>query len=213
MQQGINPLHMLPTLTNKNARNLIGSGFFVFSTRQVVCFGLQSLWFFTSGIVMLQTHKSLYIVLVMLSGIGLTACEKDPEGQQKQIEPTTPAPIIPAPKLNNDASAYAQHAYQLMNDLDELVLPQNAEQLETSVRRPLRELSIDWRVNVKMTDSVTEGKYALCRKALTSLDIWARETAEQRKIVADKQANYQRDKNLCLDALSNPELGNTDPKK
>ena len=38
-----------------------------------------------------------------------------------------------------------------------------------------------------MTDSVTEGKYALCRKALTSLDIWARETLENNSSVAQNK--------------------------
>ena len=38
-----------------------------------------------------------------------------------------------------------------------------------------------------MTDSVTEGKYALCRKALTSLDVWARETLENNSSVAQNR--------------------------
>ena len=46
-------------------------------------------------------------------------------------------------------------------------------------QKPLRQLSTDWRINVKMTDSVTEGKYALCRKALTSLDTWARDAKDR----------------------------------
>ena len=53
--------------------------------------------------------------------------------------------------------------------------------------KPLRQLSTDWRINVKMTDSVTEGKYALCRKALTSLDVWARETLENNSSVAQNR--------------------------
>ena len=64
-----------------------------------------------------------------------------------------------------------------------------------------------------MTDSVTEGKYALCRKALTSLEIWARETIDQSSDVAQKKADYERDKAQCKGAIDNPELGNTDPKK
>ena len=64
-----------------------------------------------------------------------------------------------------------------------------------------------------MTDSVTEGKYALCRKALTSLEIWARETMEQTDTAAQKQADYERDKKQCQGAIENPDLGNTDPKK
>ena len=64
-----------------------------------------------------------------------------------------------------------------------------------------------------MTDSVTEGKYALCRKALSSLDVWARESLEQSATLQQKQADYERDKQQCKEAISHPELGNTDPKK
>ena len=64
-----------------------------------------------------------------------------------------------------------------------------------------------------MTDSVTEGKYALCRKALTSLEIWARATLESSAAVSQKQADYERDKQQCADAIAHPELGNTDPKQ
>ncbi len=60
-----------------------------------------------------------------------------------------------------------------------------------------RKLSTDWRINVKMTDSVTEGKYALCRKALTSLEVWARETLDGSSSVAQKQSDYERDKAQC----------------
>ena len=159
--------------------------------------------------------KKSSLMLVMACLFGLTGCEKSVKEQQQQKQQSAanePAPIVAAPKLNNDATAYANHAYRLMDDVDDMVLPQHAAKLETFVRRPVRQLSTDWRINVKMTDSVTEGQYALCRKALTSLDIWARETAEQGKIVADKQADYLRDKQLCSEALSNPSLGNTDPK-
>ena len=64
-----------------------------------------------------------------------------------------------------------------------------------------------------MTDSVTEGKYALCRKALTSLDVWARETLENNSSVAQKQADYERDKQQCKEAIENPNLGNTSLNK
>ena len=84
--------------------------------------------------------------------------------------------------------------------------------IEEKVRKPLRQLSTDWRINVKMTDSVTEGKYALCRKALTSLDTWARDVKDNASASAQKQADYERDKAQCKDAIDNPALGNTSPK-
>ncbi len=73
-------------------------------------------------------------------------------------------------------------------------------------------MSTDWRINVKMTDSVTEGKYALCRKALTSLDSWARDVLANANSATQKQADYERDKNQCKGAIDNPALGNTSPK-
>ncbi len=80
------------------------------------------------------------------------------------------------------------------------------------MRKPIRQLSTDWRINVKMTDSVTEGKYALCRKALTSLDSWARDVKDNANNSGQKQSDYERDKAQCKDAIDNPALGNTSPK-
>lgn len=121
--------------------------------------------------------------------------------------------IKPAPKLSNDATSYAQAAWNLMNEVDQIVYNKQIDLIEEKVRKPARKLSTDWRINVKMTDAVTEGKYALCRKALTSLEIWARETTESKKGLAQKQADYERDKSQCKSAIDNPKLGNTDPKK
>jgi hypothetical protein len=100
-----------------------------------------------------------------------------------------------------------------INEVDGLVYNKQLDQIEAKVRHPARKLSTDWRINVKMTDSVTEGKYALCRKALTSLEVWARETLDGSSTVAQKQSDYERDKAQCRGAIDNPSLGNTDPKK
>ena len=59
---------------------------------------------------------------------------------------------------------------------------------------------------------MTEGKYALCRKALTSLDTWARDVKDRSSSSAQKQADYERDKAQCKDAIDHPALGNTSPK-
>ncbi|OLO13316.1 hypothetical protein BUV99_13350, partial [Corynebacterium diphtheriae] len=55
---------------------------------------------------------------------------------------------------------YANAAWQFMNEVDPLVYNKEMEQIDAQVRQPARKLSTDWRINVKMTDSVTEGKYA-----------------------------------------------------
>ena len=115
--------------------------------------------------------------------------------------------------MTNDATTYANAAWQLINEVDPLVYNKEVDQLETQVRQPARKLSTDWRINVKMTDSVTEGKYALCRKALTSLEIWARTTMENGNSLQQKQADYERDKLQCQNAIAHPALGNTDPKQ
>ncbi len=52
----------------------------------------------------------------------------------------------------------------------------------------------------------------MINKALTSLDVWARETLENNSSVAQKQADYERDKQQCKEAIENPNLGNTSPK-
>ncbi|MCG2927051.1 hypothetical protein, partial [Escherichia coli] len=85
-------------------------------------------------------------------------------GSKEKVE------IKAAPKLTNDATTYANEAWKLINQIDPIVYDGKKDEIEEQVRKPLRKLSTDWRINVKMTVSVTEGKYALCRKALTSLD-------------------------------------------
>lgn len=149
----------------------------------------------------------MLMLAVSVALIGLQACGNSSQDAREKTE------IKPAPKLSNDATTYAQQAWKLMNEVDSYVYRKQRNLIESKVRKPARQLSTDWRINVKMTDSVTEGKYALCRKALTSLDIWARETVENGRSVAQKQADYERDKAQCENAINHPELGNTDPKK
>ncbi|ENV37440.1 hypothetical protein Q674_14440 [Acinetobacter sp. COS3] len=136
----------------------------------------------------------------------MTACGNSNNEAEKKVE------IKPAPKLSNDATTYANAAWDLINQIDPIVYQKQTTEIEDKVRKPLRQLSTDWRINVKMTDSVTEGKYALCRKALTSLDTWAREVKDNPTASSQKQADYERDKAQCKDAIDNPALGNTSPK-
>lgn len=151
--------------------------------------------------------RVMVVISVLLSGLLLQACGQSSEQAKLKVE------IKAAPKLTNDATTYANAAWTLMNQVDGLVYSKQLDVLDVQVRQPARKLSTDWRINVKMTDSVTEGKYALCRKALTSLEIWARETLEQGSSLAQKQSDYERDKQQCKGAIDHPELGNTDPKK
>ena len=152
--------------------------------------------------------KSRAITMIALPCIlfVLQACSQ-PSEEAKKVE------IKPAQQLTNDATTYANKAWILMNQIDGLVYAQKLDVIEDQVRKPVRKLTTDWRINVKMTESVTEGKYALCRKALSSLDVWARESLEQSATLQQKQADYERDKQQCKEAISHPELGNTDPKK
>ncbi|RXS94003.1 hypothetical protein [Acinetobacter junii] len=136
----------------------------------------------------------------------LAACGNSNSESEKKVE------IKPAPKLTNDATTYANAAWKLINEIDVLVYNKQVTDIEEKVRKPIRQLSTDWRINVKMTDSVTEGKYALCRKALTSLDSWARDVNDNANNSGQKQSDYERDKAQCKDAIDNPALGNTSPK-
>lgn len=136
----------------------------------------------------------------------LAGCGNSNSESEKKVE------IKPAPKLTNDATTYANAAWKLINEIDVLVYNKQVTDIEEKVRKPIRQLSTDWRINVKMTDSVTEGKYALCRKALTSLDSWARDVKDNANNSGQKQSDYERDKAQCKDAIDNPALGNTSPK-
>lgn len=138
-------------------------------------------------------QKKAIIVVVFLALIG---CSQSKE----KVE------IKPAPKQSNDATQYAQRAWELMNHVEPYV--ENHQDLEKNVRKPIRELSTDWKINVKMGDSVTEGRYALCRKALTDLETWSRAVEDQ-----SIAATYKQDKSECHYAIEHPELGNTPPKR
>ena len=142
------------------------------------------------------------IVLSLMCGLSLVAC-----GNEQQR-----AEIQPAKKLSNDATEVANEAWILINQLDQAVYANDASTYE-STRKDLRELTNRWKVEIKMTDSVTEGKYAMCRKSMQSLDIWIRTLEENADNAATKQADYERDKALCKDAIDHPELGNTSPKR
>lgn len=151
-------------------------------------------------------RKTHLVALMLCSTVLMTACGNSNNEAEKKVE------IKPAPKLSNDATTYANAAWDLINQIDPIVYQKQTTEIEENVRKPLRQLSTDWRINVKMTDSVTEGKYALCRKALTGLDTWAREVKDNPTASSQKQADYERDKAQCKDAIDNPALGNTSPK-
>ncbi|MGB5885182.1 MAG: hypothetical protein WBG77_00325 [Acinetobacter venetianus] len=151
-------------------------------------------------------RKTHLVALMLCSTVLMTACGNSNNEAEKKVE------IKPAPKLSNDATTYANAAWDLINQIDPIVYQKQTTEIADKVRKPLRQLSTDWRINVKMTDSVTEGKYALCRKALTSLDTWAREVKDNPTASTQKQTDYERDKAQCKDAIDNPALGNTSPK-
>ncbi|OTG82400.1 hypothetical protein [Acinetobacter sp. ANC 4648] len=146
---------------------------------------------------------SFLMMVVFSSILGLQACGNSSSDPKDKVE------IKAAPKLTNDATAYAKQAWILMNQVEPYVYRKQLNLIEDKVRKPIRKLSMDWRINVKMTDSVTEGKYALCRKALTSLDTWARANLEKGDNILPKQKAYEHDKAQCKDAIDHPALGNT----
>ena len=143
------------------------------------------------------------VCTVLASALALQGCGNSSNGTEEKVE------IKAAPKITNDATVYAQKAWDLINQVDPILYQKQIDQISTAVREPVRQLALDWRINVKMTDSVTEGKYALCRKALTSVDSWARALVEDEGQLVQRQAAYERDKAQCKDAIANPELGNT----
>lgn len=152
----------------------------------------------------MPSSKFMTNMIAVCACFVLSACNQSPNN--------TPVEIKPAPKLTNDATAYAQRAWGLMNKVEPLVL--TSVDIEKDVRRPLRELHTQWKINVKMTDSVTEGKYALCRKAMMSLDIWARNTMQHVDVqdIQESLDKYKLEKEQCKFAIEHPELGNTSPK-
>ena len=156
----------------------------------------------------LPAFQGLHHILLMslISTVFLIqGCDQSTEQPKQKTE------IKAAPKLTNDATTYAKEAWTLINQVEPIVYRKQLNLIDDNVRKPIRKLSTDWRINVKMTDSVTEGKYALCRKVLTSLDNFARSTLEKDGSLVQKQQEYERDKAQCKDAIDNPSTGNTKP--
>lgn len=145
---------------------------------------------------MLKQLKKLSLLLVC-SAI-LAGCGQKEESHR----------IQPAQKPSSDATAYAQEAWVLINQLDRLLYSGETQHLNEMVEEPLRELNTRWRVEVKMTDSVVEGKYALCRKSLTSLSAWSRSISNHAGDIESKKKQYEHDKALCKDAIEHPSQGN-----
>jgi hypothetical protein len=137
--------------------------------------------------------SSLCVVLLLLSG-----CDQE---RKQEIKPAT--------RPSSDATALAKEAWVMINQLDQLLYAGETEHLQEGIRDPLRELSTQWRIEVKMTDAVAEGRYALCRKSLVSLDTWTRAVMAKESDVLAKQKSYERDKALCKDAIAHPEQGNS----
>lgn len=153
----------------------------------------------------MNTNKPM--IFAVLACAMLAGCGK-PNSSEQSARPA----VQPAVKLTNDATAVAQEAWVLLNQVDQIVYAGDLQNIDETVRKPLRELTLRWKTEVKMTDSVTEGKYALCRKALNSLDVWVR-TLKEQKNPAQAKADYERDKALCKNAIEHPEMGNTSPKE
>ncbi len=167
---------------------------------------------------MFLTHfKTLFVVTVVSSALMACGGSQSSSSTNRPAETQTPTEqksgIQPAQKLSPDATAHAQRAWDFLNQVEPLLKDKKIDQLDVNVRQPIRQLTEEWMTQVKMTDAVTEGKYAMCRKSLISMDAWARELLQNGSQIEKKQESYLRDKALCADAIQHPELGNTDPKK
>ncbi|MBF7687275.1 hypothetical protein I2F31_03295 [Acinetobacter sp. EC24] len=150
------------------------------------------------------TMRQITILTVVACAVALTGCNQKDEPK---------VVIKPAPKLTKDATQYAKESWVLMTKIDDALLAGhfNQNQIDDDVRKPLRELGNRWMINVKMGDSVAEGNFALCRKAMVSLDTVARTIQAQQtgQTLDDAKRIYFRDKALCKNALDHPELGNS----
>lgn len=152
-------------------------------------------------------------MMIGLCSLSLVACGGGQKSTESASQGEQTQKIQPAVKLSPDATMHAQRAWQFVQQVENLLEQKNIDMLDGSVRQPIRQLTQDWLTQVKMNDAVTEGKYAMCRKTLQSMDAWARALQDNASDSDKKRATYLHDKALCQDAIENPELGNTDPKK
>lgn len=153
-----------------------------------------------SKVIKNRLQAGLALTLAALLNFTLTACNQSgQDGQHKRD-------IKPAVKLSTDASHIAQQTYQFLVSAEPLLTtqPVNLNQLEQEIFQPVRQLLLRWNTEVKQSDSVVGDQYTICRGALISLDSWARSIQKQIPGQADKQAIFEKQKNLCQHVIHNP---------
>ena len=92
---------------------------------------------------MISTLKTSGLISCVLFGLVVSGCSQDhTSGSTEKVE------IKAAPKLTNDATTYANEAWKLINQIDPIVYDGKKDEIEEQVRKPLRKLSTDWRINV-----------------------------------------------------------------
>lgn len=113
--------------------------------------------------------------------------------------------VKPAVKLSTDASGLAQQTLSYLQQAEPLLIQPvniNSDTLEQLVFTPVRDLLVQWRMNVKQTDSVVGDQYTICRGALMSFDTWARALIERPQSAVEKQQQYLNQKKLCETAVA-----------
>lgn len=154
------------------------------------------------------------VVIVGLCGL-LLACGKPASEGEQQKHLTGQATsnqsgheayqVKPAVKLSTDASGLAQQTLSYLQQTEPLLM-QSATSSEDALERliftPVRDLLVQWRMNVKQTDSVVGDQYTICRGALMSFDAWARAVIERPQTAVEKQQQYLNQKKLCETAVA-----------
>ncbi len=150
------------------------------------------------------------VVIVALCGV-LLACGKPASEVQQAGKPTASDgnheayQVKPAVKLSTDASGLAQKTLSYLQQSEPVLIqsgsPANQDALEKLVFTPVRELLVQWRMDVKQTDSVVGDQYTICKGALLSFDVWARALLERPESAVEKQQLYLNQKQLCEKAV------------
>lgn len=151
------------------------------------------------------------VMMVGLCGL-LLACGKPASDVQQSTHQATDNPrdqpyqVKPAVKLSTDASALAQKTLSYLQQTEPAlsvpITTASQDMLEKLVFTPVRELLVQWRMDVKQTDSVVGDQYTICRGALMSFDVWARTLLERPELAGEKKQLYLNQKQLCEKAVA-----------
>lgn len=144
-------------------------------------------------------------ICCVLTGCGNSNEAAQHEGSEQRKVTQEKIKLKPAVKLGTDASGVARATHNYLQTVNIQAIEQQPEKtdFEQQVYKPVRDLMVRWRTEIKQTDSVVGDQYTICFGALKSLDAWARSVEVQAANQNSKNQIYDNQKKLCDQVIAN----------